>query len=63
MKAVKPKRCARTFGKFCDIDNDDRLSRQEWINCLSKDGVNREFYTVDNTFKSHSIKYNQKRIN
>lgn len=43
-KAVKPKRCARTFGKFCDGDNDDRLSPHEWTNCLSRDGVNRESY-------------------
>ncbi|XP_037034682.1 SPARC-related modular calcium-binding protein 2 isoform X4 [Bradysia coprophila] len=39
-KVVKPKRCARAFGKFCDIDHDERLSRQEWSNCLSKDGIN-----------------------
>ncbi|KAJ6644255.1 SPARC-related modular calcium-binding protein 1 [Pseudolycoriella hygida] len=38
-KVVKPKRCARAFGKFCDIDHDDRLSRQEWSNCLSLDAV------------------------
>lgn len=43
-KAVKPKRCARTFGKFCDSDNDDRLSQSEWTNCLSRDGANREFH-------------------
>ncbi|XP_037034678.1 SPARC-related modular calcium-binding protein 1 isoform X2 [Bradysia coprophila] len=41
-KVVKPKRCARAFGKFCDIDHDERLSRQEWSNCLSKDGINYE---------------------
>lgn len=39
---MKPKRCARTFGKACDIDHDERLSRQEWSKCLSKDGLNRE---------------------
>ncbi|XP_075169937.1 SPARC related modular calcium binding-like protein magu isoform X2 [Haematobia irritans] len=39
-RAVKPKRCGRAFGKFCDVDNDERLSRTEWSNCLSKDGVN-----------------------
>lgn len=44
-KVVKPKRCARSFGKFCDIDNDERLSRKEWANCLSKDGNNREYST------------------
>lgn len=40
-KVVKPKRCARAFGKFCDIDHDERLSRTEWGNCLSKDAINR----------------------
>lgn len=39
---VKPKRCARLFGKQlnCDIDMDEKLSRQEWANCLSKDKFN-----------------------
>lgn len=46
LQAIKPKRCARTFGKYCDIDVDDRLSRQEWANCLSKDVVNREFINL-----------------
>lgn len=38
-KVVKPKRCARLFGKQlnCDIDFDEKLSRQEWMNCLNKD--------------------------
>uniref|UniRef100_A0A1A9VDD3 Thyroglobulin type-1 domain-containing protein n=1 Tax=Glossina austeni TaxID=7395 RepID=A0A1A9VDD3_GLOAU len=40
-RAVKPRRCGRAFGKFCDLDNDARLSRLEWNNCLSKDDNNR----------------------
>ncbi|XP_031620477.1 SPARC-related modular calcium-binding protein 1 isoform X2 [Contarinia nasturtii] len=38
-KAVKPKRCARLFGKqlSCDSDFDEKLSRQEWLNCLTRE--------------------------
>lgn len=39
---VKPKRCSRAFGKFCDIDTDERLTKQEWSNCFTKEPVNRE---------------------
>ncbi|KAL9875147.1 SPARC-related modular calcium-binding protein 2 isoform X4 [Glossina fuscipes] len=39
-RAVKPRRCGRAFGKFCDLDNDARLSRLEWNSCLSKDNNN-----------------------
>ncbi|XP_055621830.1 SPARC-related modular calcium-binding protein 2 isoform X2 [Toxorhynchites rutilus septentrionalis] len=38
-KVVKPKRCGRSFGKSCDVDQDERLSRQEWANCFSKDNL------------------------
>ncbi|XP_035786614.1 SPARC-related modular calcium-binding protein 2-like isoform X1 [Anopheles albimanus] len=38
-KVVKPKRCGRSFGKNCDADQDERLSRSEWYNCLAKDDV------------------------
>ncbi|XP_074035081.1 SPARC related modular calcium binding-like protein magu isoform X2 [Leptinotarsa decemlineata] len=37
-KAVKPKKCARNFPRSCDIDRDDRISLQEWGNCLTRDG-------------------------
>ncbi|KAG5882459.1 hypothetical protein JTB14_015963 [Gonioctena quinquepunctata] len=37
-KAVKPKKCAKNFPRNCDIDKDDRISLQEWGNCLTKDG-------------------------
>jgi hypothetical protein len=40
-KVVKPKRCARTFTKLCDLDNDQRISREEWASCLGLD-FNRE---------------------
>ncbi|XP_011292714.1 SPARC-related modular calcium-binding protein 2 isoform X2 [Musca domestica] len=42
-RAVKPKRCGRAFGKFCDVDSDERLSRLEWNSCLSKDGSNHSY--------------------
>ncbi|KDR07744.1 SPARC-related modular calcium-binding protein 1, partial [Zootermopsis nevadensis] len=36
-KAMKPKRCAKTFTKLCDLDNDQRISREEWASCLGLD--------------------------
>ncbi|GAB0099710.1 SPARC-related modular calcium-binding protein 2 [Sergentomyia squamirostris] len=39
-KIVKPKRCARVFGKFCDEDHDEKLSRNEWSGCFIKDTSN-----------------------
>lgn len=38
-KAVKPTKCARQFPKSCDVDKDQSISRQEWIDCLSRDGM------------------------
>lgn len=52
MQVVKPKRCARSFGKFCDLDNDERLSRQEWSNCLSTGGMNREFLFIQDEHRT-----------
>lgn len=39
---VKPKRCSRAFGRFCDLDTDERLTKQEWSNCFNKEPINRE---------------------
>ncbi|XP_023315420.1 SPARC-related modular calcium-binding protein 1 isoform X3 [Trichogramma pretiosum] len=36
-KVVRPKKCARTFARSCDLDRDLKLSRQEWAACLSND--------------------------
>lgn len=36
-KVVKPKRCVKTFTKMCDMDNDQRISREEWVSCLGLD--------------------------
>ncbi|CRL03761.1 CLUMA_CG016446, isoform A [Clunio marinus] len=34
---VKPKRCGRRFGKYCDTNKDLNISREEFHQCLSKD--------------------------
>ncbi|EDW74513.2 uncharacterized protein Dwil_GK21959 [Drosophila willistoni] len=39
-RAVKPRRCGRAFGKYCDVDKDESLNSLEWSTCLSKDGNN-----------------------
>lgn len=36
-KAVRPKKCARTFARTCDLNRDLKLSRQEWGACLAND--------------------------
>lgn len=41
-KAVRPKKCARSFARNCDINRDSKLSRQEWGACLAND-FTREF--------------------
>lgn len=43
-QVIKPKRCARLFGKqlYCDTDKDEQLSRQEWTNCFNNEKLNRK---------------------
>ncbi|XP_034478298.1 SPARC-related modular calcium-binding protein 1 isoform X2 [Drosophila innubila] len=41
-RAVKPRRCGRAFGKYCDVNRDDSLSRLEWSSCLAKDASHRK---------------------
>ena len=36
-KVVKPRKCAKTFDTYCDLDQDRRLSRDEWAVCLGGD--------------------------
>ncbi|GIY50052.1 SPARC-related modular calcium-binding protein 1 [Caerostris extrusa] len=36
-KIVKPKTCAKTFAKFCDLDQDKKISRSEWSVCVGVD--------------------------
>ncbi|XP_055611002.1 uncharacterized protein LOC129757741 isoform X1 [Uranotaenia lowii] len=54
-KVVKPKRCGRSFGKNCDADQDERLSRLEWANCFSKDNLTPELdlYSSSSTYHLH----------
>ncbi|XP_044578188.1 SPARC-related modular calcium-binding protein 2 isoform X3 [Cotesia glomerata] len=40
-KAIRPKKCARTFAKNCDLNHDLKLSRQEWSTCLANDFTRR----------------------
>ncbi|XP_030757943.1 SPARC-related modular calcium-binding protein 1 isoform X2 [Sitophilus oryzae] len=37
-KAMKPKKCAKAFPKSCDINNDLRITSQEWNDCFDKNG-------------------------
>ncbi|KAH8407541.1 hypothetical protein KR222_005115 [Zaprionus bogoriensis] len=37
-RAIKPRRCGRAFGRYCNVNRDDNLSRLEWSNCLARDG-------------------------
>ncbi|XP_013385317.1 SPARC-related modular calcium-binding protein 1 isoform X3 [Lingula anatina] len=41
-KLVKPRSCAKKFLKFCDTDNNKKISNQEWSICLGVD-VNISF--------------------
>jgi hypothetical protein len=36
-KVVPPRRCARTFTRTCDLNHDEKLSREEWTACLGVD--------------------------
>lgn len=36
-KLVRPKSCARDFVRYCDLDNDGRIERNEWSVCLGVD--------------------------
>ncbi|KYN16594.1 SPARC-related modular calcium-binding protein 1 [Trachymyrmex cornetzi] len=36
-KAVRPKKCARTFARTCDLNRDLKLSKQGWGACLAND--------------------------
>ncbi|GFT00466.1 SPARC-related modular calcium-binding protein 1, partial [Nephila pilipes] len=40
-KIVKPKLCAKSFAKFCDLDQDKKISRSEWSVCVGVD-INNE---------------------
>ncbi|KAI4503903.1 hypothetical protein M0802_001306 [Mischocyttarus mexicanus] len=46
-KAVRPKRCARKFARTCDLNEDLKLSRQEWGACLANDFTLRLFLSLN----------------
>ncbi|XP_017777976.1 PREDICTED: SPARC-related modular calcium-binding protein 2 [Nicrophorus vespilloides] len=37
-KVVKPKRCAKSFAKACDMNRDQMITKHEWAQCLTRDG-------------------------
>ena len=37
-RRVDPKPCARTFSKFCDMNQDGNISQTEWSVCLAVNG-------------------------
>ncbi|XP_017482062.1 PREDICTED: uncharacterized protein LOC108371079 isoform X1 [Rhagoletis zephyria] len=57
-RAVKPRRCGRAFGKFCDSDDDDRLTLTEWNNCFSKDDIIRHSAAENKNYAVNSITSN-----
>ncbi|KAK2165135.1 hypothetical protein LSH36_54g02068 [Paralvinella palmiformis] len=36
-KVVTPKKCAKQFDRYCDVNDDGDLSREEWFVCLGAD--------------------------
>ncbi|XP_011636194.1 SPARC-related modular calcium-binding protein 2 [Pogonomyrmex barbatus] len=46
-KAVRPKKCARTFARTCDLNRDLKLSKQEWGACLANDFTLRLFLSLN----------------
>uniref|UniRef100_T1I1X6 SPARC-related modular calcium-binding protein 2 n=2 Tax=Rhodnius prolixus TaxID=13249 RepID=T1I1X6_RHOPR len=40
-KVVKPKKCARSFSRFCDSDRDSYITLQEWTKCLERRTIKR----------------------
>ncbi|XP_022908370.1 SPARC-related modular calcium-binding protein 2 isoform X2 [Onthophagus taurus] len=53
-KAVKPKRCAKSFAKACDMNRDQLIGREEWADCLTKDGRDDGSPGSDNTSSGDS---------
>lgn len=41
-KNVEPRECAKTFVRYCDLDQDKRISRSEWSVCLGVDIHNEQ---------------------
>ncbi|EDO25770.1 predicted protein [Nematostella vectensis] len=38
-KAIHPKKCSKTFVGYCDENQDQRISRNEWYACFGVQGT------------------------
>lgn len=56
-KAVKPKRCAKNFARACDINLDQRISIQEWDECLTRDGMDGRCLILSSLSTSSDYKF------
>lgn len=45
-KVVKPKRCSKSFAKACDVDRDQQITREEWGDCLTRDGMDGRYILI-----------------
>ncbi|KZC12104.1 SPARC-related modular calcium-binding protein 1 [Dufourea novaeangliae] len=61
-KAVRPKKCARTFARTCDLNRDLKLSRQEWGACLANDFTLMLECTVVKKIVRQGVNYNLPRV-
>lgn len=43
-KAVRPKRCAKNFVRACDMNADLVITKPEWAECLTRDGMDGRCY-------------------
>lgn len=42
-KVVKPKRCSKSFASACDVDSNLKITREEWSDCLTRDGMDGRY--------------------
>ncbi|XP_058805894.1 SPARC-related modular calcium-binding protein 2 isoform X2 [Phymastichus coffea] len=57
-KAVRPKKCARTFARNCDSNRDFKLSKQEWGACL----VVNDFATEEQLPQAHQTRASMDQV-
>ncbi|XP_006814758.1 SPARC-related modular calcium-binding protein 1-like isoform X1 [Saccoglossus kowalevskii] len=43
IKSLKPKKCARSFSRYCDADEDRKITLTEWLDCY---GLNKDEETT-----------------
>ncbi|XP_076668884.1 SPARC related modular calcium binding-like protein magu isoform X3 [Andrena cerasifolii] len=61
-KAVRPKKCARTFARTCDLNRDLKLSRQEWGACLANDFTPNDCLTDRRSVLEDERQHSQKKF-